>query len=402
MTSLGGYTGGSKVLYRFMDKLCERGYEVYAITPTSRVRWRPNLSEIVIESAIKKDSRILSTHMIYRMVKQTAKATLARLPNVDRKAKIWQRHYRLRNLTEGLLRNWIRSEVTIATYCLTAYAAYHLMDKTVPLYYLQHYEELFFPDYEELQKLARLTYFMPLTLIAASSWLKEQIKKRTGRDAYLLFPGIDHEIFRPYCDINQKYDDCSKIMVTSYARTTLPSYGWSDSIEAMRIVFSKLGKEKLQWRVFWSNRKPSPPKGLSVEFVDAKYKDLAKLYSESHICFMTYWYQGFPIQVLEPMSCGIAVVTTGLGTEDVAIDGENSLVVPPRDPERLADAIIRLARDTTLARKLANKGVETACKFTWERATDTLERIIDQAVKNYMFKEAFSDIPDLISGKFHA
>jgi len=100
------------------------------------------------------------------------------------------------------------------------------------------------------------------------------------------------------------------------------------------------------------------------------------------------------------MACGTAVVTSGLGTEEIAIDGQNSLVVPPRDPRRLADAIIRLARDPALARNLADKGIETGQRFTWEKAADNIEQIINKAVKDYPFSGAFSDIPSLISGKF--
>lgn len=100
------------------------------------------------------------------------------------------------------------------------------------------------------------------------------------------------------------------------------------------------------------------------------------------------------------MACGTAVVTSGLGTEEIAIDGQNALVVPPPKPKLLADAIIRLARDPRLAKNLADKGIETAQRFTWEKAADNIEQIINQAVKDYPFSDAFSDIPNLISGKF--
>jgi glycosyltransferase involved in cell wall biosynthesis len=131
-----------------------------------------------------------------------------------------------------------------------------------------------------------------------------------------------------------------------------------------------------------------------------RYRDLAQLYSDSHICVFPHWYTGFPGALLEPMACGTAVVTSGLGAEEIAIDGQNSLVVPPRDPNRLADAIIRLARDSQLARNLVEKGIETAQQFTWEKAADNAEQIITKAVKEYPFSGAFSDIPDLVSGKF--
>jgi glycosyltransferase involved in cell wall biosynthesis len=49
-----------------------------------------------------------------------------------------------------------------------------------------------------------------------------------------------------------------------------------------------------------------------------------------------------------------AVVALRERVEDVVQDGETGLVVPPRDPARLADAIVRLVDDPGLRRRLGN------------------------------------------------
>jgi glycosyltransferase involved in cell wall biosynthesis len=49
-----------------------------------------------------------------------------------------------------------------------------------------------------------------------------------------------------------------------------------------------------------------------------------------------------------------AVVALRDRVEDVVRDGETGLVVPPRDPARLADAIVRLADDADLRRRLGS------------------------------------------------
>lgn len=395
-----GSTGGPINLYKFMDKLSERSYEIYGITPTAAIRWEPGLSDKIIAKVNNPSVKQRALSSVYSL----GRAALNRAPAVESKVLALLKRDHIHNLqnlqrmTRGLLSNWVPSEVTIATYCLTAYAACALMDKTVPLYYIQHYEELFFSD-ELGQKLARLTYFMPLELITGGSWVREQIRKRIGRDPYLLNPGFDHSIFFPRRDTGEKYSNYRPVKIVSYARD-IPFNGWSESVEAMRMVFSELGEEAVEWNVFWSQPRPRPRRDVKVNFVNYRYRDLVRLYSDSHICFLSYWYTGFPGGLLEPMACGTAVVTSGLGTEEIAIDGQNSLVVPPRDPNRLAHAIIRLARDSQLARNLAEKGIETAQQFTWEKAADNAEQIIIKAVKEYPFSGAFSDIPNLVSGKF--
>src|SRR2546425_545368 len=43
-----GHTGGSFFLYKFMDKLCERGYKVSAITPNESIEWRRDSASIIL------------------------------------------------------------------------------------------------------------------------------------------------------------------------------------------------------------------------------------------------------------------------------------------------------------------------------------------------------------------
>jgi glycosyltransferase involved in cell wall biosynthesis len=436
--SLSGGTGGPINLYRFMDKLSERGHEVYAITPTGAIRWDPEHStnKVIADFWATVPRRATSpkkatppinralTHSHKPSFKRRAfyyaynrwgklgSVALSKTPRLLKEAVVLfnlasiyvtgnrdQIHavQEVQAMTTGLLSNWVPSEVTIATYCSTAYAACALMDRTVPIYYIQNYEELFFSD-EVRQKLARLTYFMPLQLVSGGSWVKEQIRKRCGRDSYLLNPGFDHSIFFPLRDIGEKFSNYRPLKVVSYARDWNRT-AWPESVEAMRIVFSELGKDAVEWNAYYFPPCPSPPNDIKVNFVDNRYAGLAKLFSDSHISLQLCWYSGFPGAILEPMACGAAVIASGLGVEELAIDGQNSLVVPPRDSKGIAGAIIRLARDPQLAKSLVEKGIETAKEYSWDKAADNAEQIIRKAVHDYPFSSAFSDIPDLTSGK---
>lgn len=69
---------------------------------------------------------------------------------------------------------------------------------------------------------------------------------------------------------------------------------------------------------------------------------------------------GIPNVLLEAMSCGIPVVTTGVsGIPELVDDGTNGLLVPEEDPDALARAVAKLAADPDLAHRLGAAGRAT-------------------------------------------
>jgi glycosyltransferase involved in cell wall biosynthesis len=79
---------------------------------------------------------------------------------------------------------------------------------------------------------------------------------------------------------------------------------------------------------------------------------------------------------MEAMACGCAVVTTQLGVEDYARHEQNALVVPARDSEAMADALVRLDRDVALRERLVDQARLDVQGFTWERSLDRMEELL--------------------------
>jgi len=71
------------------------------------------------------------------------------------------------------------------------------------------------------------------------------------------------------------------------------------------------------------------------------------------------------------MSYGIPAIASRVGgIPDIIEDGVSGLLVPPADPQALADAIERLARDPAYAKRLADAGRERLrTHFSWEVIT---------------------------------
>ncbi len=67
--------------------------------------------------------------------------------------------------------------------------------------------------------------------------------------------------------------------------------------------------------------------------------------------------EGLGVVLLEAMSCGVPVVGSRAGgITDIIEDEESGLLVPPADPDLLATALERLARDPALAARLGAAG----------------------------------------------
>ena len=69
------------------------------------------------------------------------------------------------------------------------------------------------------------------------------------------------------------------------------------------------------------------------------------------------------------MACGcVSVLTDVGGVREYARDGENCVLVPPRDPDAAASAILRVLSDEHLHQQLREGGFETSRQYSMKRA----------------------------------
>lgn len=66
--------------------------------------------------------------------------------------------------------------------------------------------------------------------------------------------------------------------------------------------------------------------------------------------------EGLPNTVLEAMSYGIPVLATAVGGVPEIIDKGNGVLVPPNDPDALADRMIELLRDDSMRQAIGQRG----------------------------------------------
>ena len=89
------------------------------------------------------------------------------------------------------------------------------------------------------------------------------------------------------------------------------------------------------------------------------------------------WYEPFGIVPLEAMACGIPVVATAVGgLTDSVVPGRTGLLVPPRDPAALADAVAALLADPILRAAFGRAGRRRAQHwYDWSRVAAQTETV---------------------------
>ncbi|NJD24514.1 MAG: glycosyltransferase family 4 protein [Betaproteobacteria bacterium] len=91
----------------------------------------------------------------------------------------------------------------------------------------------------------------------------------------------------------------------------------------------------------------------------------------------SYGDEGVPQSIMQAMACGLPVVSTPVGgiTEAVVAD-ETGLIIPPRDADALAAALVRLMADEGLRARLGAAGLARAReRFGSDRMLDRMEAI---------------------------
>jgi glycosyltransferase involved in cell wall biosynthesis len=111
-------------------------------------------------------------------------------------------------------------------------------------------------------------------------------------------------------------------------------------------------------------------------------EDLAPLYATIDICALSSLNEGTPVALIEAMAAARAVVATRVGgVADVVEHERTGLLVPPRQPEALADAIVSLAADPAERARMGAAGRQAVVgRFSPERLVDDIDRLYTRAL----------------------
>ena len=153
-------------------------------------------------------------------------------------------------------------------------------------------------------------------------------------------------------------------------RTRFSFHPENRNLDRVRRLAERLGlSDRVQFRGFL------PPPDVAKERSKADVFVIPLLDSTTARVFTS------PLKLLEAMASGRAVVASDLPSlREVLKNDENALLVPPGEPQALAAAIQRLAKDPEMATRLAARAIEDVKRYSWEERGRKLSELLTSVV----------------------
>jgi glycosyltransferase involved in cell wall biosynthesis len=130
-----------------------------------------------------------------------------------------------------------------------------------------------------------------------------------------------------------------------------------------------------------------------VHFTGWRYQpaDMPKVYAAlSVLVLASSWPEPFGLVLLEAMATGRPVVATNHGgPTEICVEGETGFLVPPRNPEKMAEAILALLRHPEQARTMGAAGRKRVEQlYDQRKCVRKLEALYDEILNSHSHKKA--------------
>ena len=119
-------------------------------------------------------------------------------------------------------------------------------------------------------------------------------------------------------------------------------------------------------------------------FFTGFYEDVFRLLSIINIFVLPSYREGMPKSILEAMAAGKPVIATNIrGCREEVVDGVTGLLVPVKNPEALAQAIIKILSNPEMAKKMGEAGKKRARekfdeKMVLEKELKIYQKLIEE------------------------
>lgn len=382
------FSGGSWCVIQYAIGLAKAGYDVRIIPmlPCVYPEWIPKIEGLSFiaeeENTLKIRRRSVLLNIAKAILKRRRGKFIEAVSTFSLKFLKKFPHLLPFEFYRANVLSYIRSQareadIVIATYFETALAARFYPAKR-KLYFCQHLESLFYKElpHNDLSRVdAEVSYHLGLEVIANSSWLCGQLVNR-GLQPKLCCNAINKEFFWPLSTpIHRKNNE---VVLISYGGRNVDWKGFLEMARAVAIARLACPNYQIIWRVYGSASLPSKNDIANYESLGfLQQAQLGEAYRDADILLSASWYESFPLFPLEAMSCGLAVISTQLGTEDYCRHLETAYIVEPHNEQSVADGIIALVQQRELRNHIASTGLVESTKFDWLSSVERMKNIIE-------------------------
>jgi glycosyltransferase involved in cell wall biosynthesis len=117
--------------------------------------------------------------------------------------------------------------------------------------------------------------------------------------------------------------------------------------------------------------------------------EVPRIMAQHDVFVNTTFIDNTPVSVIEAMACGLPVVSTNVGGIPYLLEhGKTGLLVEPAKCEQMAQAILRVLSEPSLARSLSENGRRLAETFDWNIALPQWRQLFSQVVSGALAPHA--------------
>jgi len=185
----------------------------------------------------------------------------------------------------------------------------------------------------------------------------------------------------------------SKLLFVGYVT---PRKGVDALLRALEILVKDKGMDRLVLNIVGDNvreralyqelRDYSDKAGLGNKVIfrgRVGESELKDLYRTSDLFVFPSLWEGFGMVLAEAMSYGLPIVTTEAGAIPYLVkDGVNGLLVPPKDPKRLAQTIEKLLNSPELMARFSEANRQVAEQFDWDESFKKVADLVESLGSN--------------------
>jgi len=257
-----------------------------------------------------------------------------------------------------------RADAVIATAWPTAYNIAGLSsNKGRKFYFVQHYEV-----WSGRADMVDASYRLPLGVVTIAPWLTELMKEKFGRgDVTEIHNGIRLDKFYP--PANRDFNRPSILLMAH----ELEWKGTKDAIEALTAVKERYPLVTV--RMFGQCARPNAPFDFEYH-QDPSHEELLSLYQGAAIFIFPSHREGWGLTPVEAMACKCALVATNVGCIPVINNGRNLILTEIRNPQSIADGVVKLLEDKALMENIASEGLRSVQGLDWARSAEKLAETI--------------------------